>query len=103
IFHLANDDGSPMFLIVAPDSSRIGLAPVDGDDLRDTMAADGLGQEAQGYWFVPLLRQQQIDRLTVLIHRAIEIPPVACDFDIRLVHPPAAPHGPFVAMERLFE
>jgi hypothetical protein len=79
------------------------LTNIDGDLLWHAVAADRLGQETRGSLLVALLRQQKINGLTVFIHGAVEIPPLAFDFDKRLIHPPAHPHRALAAMEGLFQ
>src|SRR5262249_23667884 len=52
---------------------------------------------------IPVLRQEKVDGLPRLSHRAIEIIPLAFDLDVRLVHPPAEPYRPLAAMKRRFQ
>jgi hypothetical protein len=89
ILDLTDGDGGSMLLVVAPNGRGIGLAPINGDRLVDTMATDRLGGEARGRLLVALRRAQEIDALATLIHRAIEVAPLAFDFDIHLIQPPA--------------
>jgi len=53
IFDLPDDNRSPMFRVVSPDGGGIGLAPINGNRLRDTMALDRLGEEAQSGRLIP--------------------------------------------------
>jgi hypothetical protein len=80
ILHLTDDDRGAVFRIIAPDGGRLGLAPINRHLLRPPMAADGLDQEAHGGSLVPLLRQEEIEGLTGLVHRPIELTPLAFDF-----------------------
>src|SRR5947208_2526678 len=80
----------------------IGGTPIDGDLLWHAVATDRLGQKAFRGLLVALLRQEEINGLALLIHRTVEIPPLALHLDIRLIHAPADPDLPFAAMERLF-
>jgi hypothetical protein len=82
IFDLTDRDGSAMLLIIGPDGRSIGLTPIDGNRLRDPMAADGLFQKAQGGVLIPLRRQQKVNRLAVFIDRTIEVIPLAFDPDV---------------------
>jgi hypothetical protein len=91
ILALLDGDGGSMLLVVAPNGRGIGLAPTDGDRPGDTMATDRLGEEARGRLLVAQRREQEIDGLATLIHRAIEVALLAFDFDIRFIHPPAEP------------
>ena len=65
-----------MFLVVALDGGFIGVTAVDGNLLRDPVAADGFFQKPQGGLFIAVLREQKVNRLAVLIDRSIEIPPL---------------------------
>lgn len=61
IFHLTDDDGGAMLLVVALDRRGIGLTAVDGDGLGDPMAADRLLEKAQGGLLIPLIREQKVN------------------------------------------
>jgi hypothetical protein len=67
IFHLTDNDRGAVVLIVAADGRRIGLAAINGDLLRDPMAANRLGEEAFGGLLVAFLRQEKIDGLAGLV------------------------------------
>jgi hypothetical protein len=88
IFHLTNADGDTMFLIVALDSSFIGLAAVSGSLAAESVTWPlGLGVPgAASSWGA-----------------AFSISPLPLDFDIRLVHPPTDPHRLLAPMERGFQ
>jgi hypothetical protein len=103
IFHLANDDRQAVLLIVAANGCGIGLTAINRDLLRYAMAADSLSEEPSGSPFVALLGEEKIDGLAGLIDRAIEIAPLALDLDVRLVHPPTAPHRALPPVKRLFQ
>jgi hypothetical protein len=45
IFHLTDDDGGPMRLVVALDGGFIGVTAVNGDLLRDAATAERLCQK----------------------------------------------------------
>jgi hypothetical protein len=45
LFHLADDDGGPVLLVVRSDGRGIGLTPIDGNLLRHAVAADRLLQK----------------------------------------------------------
>jgi hypothetical protein len=70
---LAEDNGGAMRFVIRPDGGRIGLTPIDGDGLGHAMAADGLGQEAQGRPLVPLLGEEKVNGLAALIHGTIQV------------------------------
>jgi hypothetical protein len=84
VFHLNDNDRPTMFVMVPPDDRGIGLAPVAGVLLRHPMAADGFGGKMLGRWLVPLGREEEIDRVASLVHRAIQRAPLAFALDIRI-------------------
>ena len=101
IFHLTDGDGCAVGLVVAFDGGFIGVTVVDGHGVRETIAADGLLQKPQRGCCIPVLREEKVNGLAVFIHRTIQIPPRSLHFDVRLVHPPAAPDRPLPTMKRL--
>jgi hypothetical protein len=46
-----------------------------------------------------MLGEQKVNGLAVLIHRPIQIAPLAFDLDVGLIHPPTDPHRPLAPME----
>jgi hypothetical protein len=58
-------------------------------------------EEARGRVLVPLFREEEIDGLARLIHRARERVPLACDPDGRLVQAPTDPDRLGAAVKRL--
>jgi hypothetical protein len=92
IFHLPDGDRRAVRLVVPPDGTGIGLAPIDGDRLGRAMTADRLGEEAFSRLLVARLREQEINGLAGLIHGAIEIAPLPFDLHVRFIHAPADPH-----------
>jgi hypothetical protein len=73
IWRLTDDDRRAVCLIVPPDSSGIGLAPIDGNRLRNAMATKRLGEEARGR---PLVAQQGFTLLTSVaeVHDQCKLP-----------------------------
>jgi hypothetical protein len=69
----------PCSAFVAPDRRGVGLTAVDRDRLRHPMTSDGLGQNACGRVLDPPCREENIAGLTRLIHRPIEVVPLAFD------------------------
>jgi len=61
---------------------------VECDLLRDIMIADRLLEEAYGGRFIPILTQQEIYSLTLLVDRAVEIAPLTLHFDIGFIDSP---------------
>jgi hypothetical protein len=63
----------PVCRVGARESGFMGFTAVDGHLLRDPVAARLL-QAAQRGLFLPVLREQQVHRLTLLIHGTRERP-----------------------------
>ena len=61
---------------------------VERDFLRDLVITDRLLEEAYGGRFIPVLTQQEIDRLALLIDRTVEIAPLPLHFDIGFIDSP---------------
>jgi hypothetical protein len=89
----------PFYQFTPLDGGFIGVTAVDGHLLGETIAADGLLQKPERSRFIAVLREQKVNRLALLIHRPIEIPPLPLDFDRGFVHTPTHPHRPLAAME----
>jgi hypothetical protein len=89
--------------IVARDGRFMGRTAVNRARLRHPMAADRLDEETLGGVLIALLRQQAIQGLARLLDRTIQLVPLALDFAVRLVHPPAAPHRTLTPVQRLFQ
>ena len=52
---------------------------------------DGLTEEGLSSFYVPMLAEVEVDRLTSLVDRAVEVHPFAFDLDIGLIRPPRTP------------
>src|SRR5215467_8997282 len=92
-----------MFLVVAFDGRFIRVTAVNGDRLRDSVPADRLFQKPQCGLCIPMLGEQKVNGLAVLIDRSIQVAPLPLDLDVCLVHPPADPYRTFVPVKRLFQ
>src|SRR5439155_3959553 len=99
ILDLTNLDRGPVLLVVA----RNRRTPIDGDLLRHAMTTDRLGEKPLGRVLVPLLREEEIDGLALLLHRAIQRAPLPLSLARRLIHPPTDPDRPLVAVKRLLQ
>src|SRR5271165_3728087 len=64
------------------------LVGVDDPRLQAVRTSQGFGQKALGSCCVPFGREQEVDRRTGGVHRAIQIYPLAFDPDVRLVDTP---------------
>ena len=64
---MRNNDVRAVFLIVALNGRCIGVTAVDGNRLRDPVAADGFLQKAQRGLFIAVLREQKVNGLALLI------------------------------------
>jgi len=74
IFGLADGDSRPVLSVVTFDGRFVRRAAVNGDRLGDpAMSANGFGQESLCCGFVPLLRQQEVNRLAVFIDGPVQI------------------------------
>src|SRR5262245_4960332 len=85
VFDLTDSDSGAMLLVVALDGGFIGVTAVNGNDLRETIAADRLFQKPQRGLCVPVLREEKVNGLAVFIHRPIQIAPLALDLNVCLV------------------
>src|SRR5439155_21641123 len=95
--HLAR---GPVLLVVARHRRLLRRTPIDGALLRHAMTTDRLGEKPLGRVLVPLLREEEIAGLALLIHRAIQMAPLPLSLAIRLIHPPTDPDRPLVALKR---
>jgi hypothetical protein len=59
-----------------------------------------LGQKPQRRCCIPMLREQEVNGLALLIYPPIQVTPRSRDPHRRCIHPPAAPDGPLAAVER---
>jgi hypothetical protein len=66
------------------------LTTVECDLLRGLMTADRLLEEAYGGRFIPVFTQQEVDCLTLIIDRAVEIAPLTIHFDIGFINSPSS-------------
>jgi hypothetical protein len=64
------------------------LTAVERDLLRNLVITDRFLEEAYGGRLIPLLTQQEIDCLSLLIDRAVEIAPLTLHFDIGFIDSP---------------
>ena len=64
------------------------LTAVERDLLRDLVIIDRFLEEADGGRSIPILTQQEIDCLALLIDRAVEIAPLTFHFDIGFIDSP---------------
>src|SRR5215475_12426784 len=101
IFHLTDFDRSAVLLMVAFDRRFIRRAPIDGDLFGDPVTADRLRQQAQRGFSSSVLREEKVNGLPGLVHRARQIPPLAFHPDRGFIHPPAVPDRTLAAMKRL--
>ena len=84
-------------------SRFVGAALVHRDLFGNTVGLHGFVKEAQGCGLVAFGGQQEVNRFALLVYRAVEILPVAFDFDIGFVHAPAATHRMLVLAEHFFK
>ncbi|RKT20821.1 hypothetical protein B0G69_4167 [Paraburkholderia sp. RAU2J] len=82
---------------------QIGTAFVYGDGLRFAVLIEGFLEIATRGSLVTMGSQQEIDGLSGLIHRTIQVLPLAAHLDVRFVHPPAPADRPLMLAKRFFE
>src|ERR671919_543559 len=68
-----------------------------------TVMQDGLTEEGLRSFYVPMLAEVEVDRLTSLIDRAVEVHPFAFDLDRGLIHPPGTPDRLGILSPALFK
>jgi hypothetical protein len=95
VFALANLDPFVCVSIVLLETHCIGAAFVDINQAGFAVGADRFVEKTPGRLLITLHSEQKIDSLPLLVDGAIEIFPLAFDFDIGLIKPPAVP-SPFL-------
>src|SRR5476649_2636673 len=71
---------------------RVGTALVNGDLLRQVVQVDGTFQKATRCGQISLGSEQKVHGVTESIDSAVQLFPLARDFDVRLVKSPTAVH-----------
>src|SRR5262245_45002984 len=61
---------------------------IERDLLRNLVITDRFLEEAYGGRLIPILTKQESDRLTLVIHRSVEIAPLTLHFDIDFIDSP---------------
>src|SRR5664279_3414927 len=89
VFALSDHDLGAVLPIVVLDSGVVRAALVDVDDLGKAVVLDGAREEALRRTTIAFGGQQGVDGVPLLINRAIPIPVLAADLDVRLVQSPA--------------
>ena len=102
VFHLTDDDGGAVGLVVALDSGFIGVAAVNRNFLGDPLTADSFLQKPKRRLCIAMLGKQKVNRLAVFVYGTVEIVLLALDLDVGLIQAPAHPHRTLAPMERLF-
>src|ERR1019366_3918332 len=82
-------DFGALLPIVVLDSGVVRAALVDVDDLGKAVVLDGAREEAPRRTTIAFGGQQEVDGVPLLINRAIPIPVLAANLDVRLVQSPA--------------
>ena len=89
VLALPNHDFGAVLGIVIPDPGLVRSALVDVDDLGKAVVLDGAREEALRRTTIAFGGQQEVDGVPLLINRAIPIPVLAANLDVRLVQSPA--------------
>ena len=103
VFDLADRDRGPIRLVGALERRCIGVTAIHRDRLGDAMPADGLREKPYCGLFVAMFGEQNVNGLAVFVHRTLQIPPHAFDFNRGFVHPPIHPHRALAPVERLLQ
>jgi hypothetical protein len=90
VFNLAHKHRYVAAGVDSIDHRLLGPALVHRDLVRIAVRSHSLVKEALRRGLVPLRRQQEVDGLAVLVDGAVEVSPDALDFDVGLIHAPAA-------------
>ena len=109
IFARADDDRFRLILavpilqsagrIAGEDCFPICLASVDDNTIRSTMTVERLVEKPLGRGQVPVLAEEEFDRIANAVDGSVEVHPFASNFDVCLVHMPFAGHGSFALVE----
>ena len=70
---------------------------------RSALMPDRLLEEGLCCGYIPSAAEPEVNRLARLVHRPIQIGPLAADLDIGLIHSPGATSGPAKAVPPLDE
>lgn len=90
-----------VFGIAGNDGLVIGLAAVNDDAIWAPMTFQCLAKEAFGCWQITVCAEEELDRVAEAVDGAVEIHPLAADFDVGLVHMPLAGNAPLVPVKAL--
>ena len=88
VFRLAHLDVQTAVGLDARDCSRVRAALVDGDLLGHAVQVYGALEECPGCGVVWLGAQQEVNGVAVAVDRPLQLPPLAADLHVGLVHPP---------------
>ena len=99
VLALTNLNALVFISVVLFDSGSNGAALVDIYQAGFTVGADRLVEKSPGRLLITVHSEQEIDCLALLVDGAIEIFPIAFDFDIGLIKPPAIP-SPFLVFPK---
>ena len=92
------------FLLQGFKRRGVGPAFVDRDLLRPTMLPHRLLEKTERSFLITMGSEEKVDRLAVPINGAVEVCPLAFDFDVSLIHPPARADRAFLPFpERRFQ
>jgi hypothetical protein len=80
-----------------------GGVAVERDPLRCAVLIDCPSEVSFSGSNIPVLAEQEIDRVSVLIDGTVEVTPSPSDSDVSLVHAPRGADGPCVTAPAFFE
>jgi hypothetical protein len=103
ILRLPHGDGGLGRAVVMRDCCRVAPPLINRDLFRTPVRTNRLGQKGRGGGFIAVRCQQKIKGLSLSVHGARHIFPLALDADVRLIHPPALPYRALPQAELLLE
>lgn len=91
----------PVCGVTGQDGLAIGLTTIDYDPLGSAVSPESLSQKPFGGGQVTFFAEPELDRIAVAVNGAVQISPLTTYLDIRLIHMPFPPDGPFALIETL--
>jgi hypothetical protein len=71
-----------------------GLVAIQRDPARLALVFQRLAKESLGRIHIPPATEMRLNRMAALVHRAVQVHPLAARLDIGRVTPPGSPHRP---------
>ena len=103
VLDLPHDDHCLTSAIDLINGRLVGAAFVHRDFFGCAVGLHGFFEEQQGCGLAASGRQQEVDRLSLVVHRAVQVFLDTFNLDTGLVHPPAAAHRALVFAEHFLK